>query len=229
MPLYRMQTALQDVSGLARDEYVNSIWVHWAATPSPTAEDALQVAVQGFYDRLKVFLSPAIRTLGHTSKLYLHGAPLNSPPVRSWVWNFSSATGDPSHQAFPGEVAACLTFHGVPDPAVGEHPQSWRGRIYIGPLSATAAGSAISPGSARPDPAFTAAMVASGQTMADDIHAGAVLARWVVFSRKRNKAYHVQTIGCDDAWDTQRSRGLRPTHTNNALTSYTADPGFVPT
>jgi len=96
------------------------------------------------------------------------------------------------------EVAICLSYY-----SEFNRPR-YRGRLYM-PTGILQIGT----GSPRPS-------VAQQQRVADFVPIltglGGVDVDWVVFSRRDNVARSVSNWWVDDAWDIQRSRGLRPTN-----------------
>lgn len=200
MPTYRLQTSLFDRSGLPRDEYVSSVHVAFPATATTIQLDNCLGAMQNFYTAIASYLSPTIRYADHTSKAYLLGAPLKSPPVDSRTWTFGVAPGG---QALPNEVASCLSFHGSVQPGVAA--QSWRGRIFIGPLNTSCV--ATGGTNSNMNVAFRTAVLDAAADMAALLNADG---KWVIASKKLHEVFPVANFSMDDAWDTQRSRGLRP-------------------
>lgn len=206
MPIYRLQTSLQDHSGLARDQFVNSIYIDSISPGTDPQFEAWSVGLVVFYTAIQDFMANTIGLTGHVTKTYLVGAPLGSPPAHVHTFTLSPSTG----AAYPNEVAACLSFHGALHP--GWARQSTRGRIYLGPL-ATASGAAIPGGGSMPSSTFRNAATAAAAALATTIHTGdgGVNSRWCVYSKKHTASTPIVEVSMDDAWDTQRSRGTRPT------------------
>jgi hypothetical protein len=205
MSLYRIQTSIQDTSLLPRDQYVNSIHVHMP-TMTQGSFDAIVAAAQQFYGSdIAEYWSPAVLNgVGHRVKAYLMGAALDSPPV--FETSLLSIPNPPGQIGLPNEVACCVSMHADPQPGVVR--QSWRGRIYIGPFNTSVVGPAGT--QQRPLGTFVGDLATSAKTYFDAINA-ITGAKLCVYSRKQAMAYPVTYIGIDDAWDTQRSRGNRPT------------------
>jgi hypothetical protein len=153
--------------------------------------------------------------------IYDPALPLESPPVYTHEFSIPSVGG--FHQVLPNEIASCLSFHADPQPGVPR--QSWRGRIFIGPLNVTALNvtSGTDPDS-RPDAAFLTAAVNAGVSFASDLFTAG--ARWCIGSKTRHLAYPVASVSMDDAWDVQRSRGFRPSRTVLLPVSTGHDPGI---
>jgi hypothetical protein len=144
--------------------------------------------------------------------------PLGGPLLTT---HFSLGTGGGS--SLPREVAACLSYHadmtglpedvpgGAPGPAGDTHPAArHRGRIYLGPLANNALGAGVNgPGvySGLRTSATNAA--ASFMSAMGAIAIGPV--RWCVWSRVNHALYPITGGWMDDAFDTQRRRGIEAT------------------
>lgn len=201
MPIYRLQTSLQDDSGLPRDQFVNSIHVD-SGTGSQADQEAWSGALGLFYGGFQSYLSPVIRLTGHTVKTYLVGAPLESPPTHTYTFDLT-AIGSTS---LPNEVACCLSMRGALHP--GWNRQSTRGRIYIGPLAVSASEN-VTGGGAVPATPFRLELTARFKTLCTNIAAvnGAV----GIYSKLHGAITPVIECSVDNEWDTQRSRGHRAT------------------
>jgi len=102
---------------------------------------------------------------------------------------------------WPREVACCLSYAAVDDP--DQSIARRRGRIYLGPIG-NAHGAAD-----RPDALLRTTVLDFGSSLAN-IGFGANTT-WMLFSRTDQVAAKIESIWVDDAWDTQRRRGLDPT------------------
>lgn len=143
--------------------------------------------------------------------------PLGSP-VDSLNFTLTAAGGG---SEFPREVATVLSFHadltGVPvsvtdpgPPVVVTRPQSWRrGRMYIGPVKSSA-GAGDTEGILRVAPAFRTDVTQAFNAMCDTIATTDALTVGV-WSKTSAEVYDVVRAYMDNAWDTQRRRGLDPT------------------
>jgi hypothetical protein len=194
MPIYRAQCGLAAHSPDARDRFV--ITPHFndrgiSSDPDGLARDLAEGLAQvlGFSGEIKVAMYDA------------QGLPPNYPkgehvfqPGQVWAG------------AGMREAALCLSFY-------SEHnrPRN-RGRLYI-PAALTAAGTS----GTRPP-------IGSVQTQFQALVSlfaglGGADVDWVVYSRRDNQAKKVSNWWCDNEWDVQRSRGLRPTSRISGTTS----------
>lgn len=204
--LYRVQANLQDKSLLPRDRYVNTWYVANNGEFSGTIDlEAACTAIEGFYNHMANFLSPNIDGGHGTISAYDVSAPLESPPAFTTFLNIGAPA--PAQKPLPQELACCLSFHA--DPQVGVNRQSWRGRIYLGPLNARALNDPSVVQDSRPAFDLTNAMTTAALMMASDLNDANC--RHYIASKTQHTAYPVANYSVDDAWDIQRSRGDRPT------------------
>lgn len=167
---------------------------------------------------------------------HLDGSPHGSP---TGLFSFTLGPIHAGYDAYAEEVACCLSLHGdlsalpeegaglvaIPTPAraiamgapathMGRtRPRSRaRGRLYVGPLALGAVDTDDTNKRVRPDPNFRDVLGRAGRAL---ITATTGIPEtggaWCVWSR-RDAALHPIT-GCtvDDALDTQRRRGVKPT------------------
>lgn len=120
------------------------------------------------------------------------------PPVAS----YGPITRVANSVPFPHEVALCLSYTAAEDPDLATPRR--RGRIFIGPLGNVATISNGRPGNALKD-----TLLDFGESLAAIGTGGNTT--WKLHSRSDNVTAKIEAIYCDDAWDTQRRRGLAPT------------------
>lgn len=216
------------------DAIVNTLAYNRTGDPDDADFDNLRDHIADFYnvapaaaiDPISEYLSGTVLTSAsedHMIEFYEIAHPfvnLGSPiAVREFA--IPTVTLD-STVNLPDEVASCLSFHAglgtqpevTPLPPTGPegdvHPRARRrGRIFIGPLNATATdtGSAVIP---RPSDVFRADVVKSA---AEHLSADAAVDGWLwsVWSRADDILRFVVGGWVDDAWDTQRRRGVSAT------------------
>lgn len=210
--LYRVQASLQDVSNLARDQYVNTFHI-WNASESDVVDpsfSAWATAITDFYVSIKGYLSLGVSgTLG-TVKVYALHDPLESPPRFVQAMNITGSGDAPGagKVPYPNEVAGCLTYHAKLQGGIVQR-QSTRGRIYIGPLNNTAGETIMPEAHGRPTASFRTLISGSAKAL----HAALVAqsGEWVVASKVQQACYPIINFRVDNSWDTIRSRGDRPT------------------
>lgn len=153
---------------------------------------------------IKNYLSGELLVTGARVKIYNMDDPEPRVPILDESLGLSSPT--PVNAVnFPAEVAVGLSYRA--DPESGVAPARRRGRIYLGPLN-TGAGTGSTTATARP----TALMQSNcAQACKQLAIASPVGTRWAVHSRVSG-TYAIITNGyVDDAYDTQRRRGVDTT------------------
>lgn len=239
MAIIRAQAVLKHVSGLAKDNCVNTF--HFTGDPDVQAvRDDINASIRAFYqtvppnvvDSLAEFMSSSISTLD--VNLYVVPGTLDEtgretptgPPIQTYLGSagsFSSIT-KMDNQNLPQEVALCVSYQGTPGPGVVQRRR--RGRIYIGPLNASAVATS---GIARPALGIRNVLSEAFVKLAQDVDNSAEL---VVYSRpypgrgvierpgraplpaiaaRPAATVNVDQVWVDDEFDTQRRRGLERT------------------
>lgn len=194
MPVYRFQARLQGVSNLPQDVYENTYYFDVQDGP-------LEPGFGGSAEEVADGLAAA-----YPANLPLAG--IDGFEVRA----YELAGGQPIFQkdyptfampgnTGPGEVAICLSYAGVDDPERSTARR--RGRVFLGPLAST-------PISApRPNATLIGQVLDFGEDLASIGTANGVT--WHLYSQTDQTSVKIESIWCDDSWDTQRRRGLAPT------------------
>lgn len=157
---------------------------------------------------LKNFYSGELSWGGARAKFYDWDDPEPRAPLADESLGITSATPE-STTNLPGEVALCSSYRAPLES--GEIPARRRGRIYIGPLcSAVLLTGTTVP--TRPSSTFRTCVAEATQRLAEDSTLGA---RWVVWSRVNSSASPIEFGWVDDAFDTQRRRGVAATTRTN--------------
>lgn len=106
------------------------------------------------------------------------------------------------YQECPAEVALAVSFQGTRESGVNQDRR--RGRVFLGPL-------AVPSGSLRTPPAqFLTNVRAQFQKLKDESDAS-LNWQWRVWSPSNDNSVLIDNGWVDNAWDTQRRRGPRPT------------------
>lgn len=224
---------LKTASGLPEDEVINTFNFIAGGTPvlDPIAlagaADNIQNALVAFYDTpapdlsVSEWLSPLIIRDQTVHELELYAIPaaggaLGSPVARRTFFLDRTAV-DP--RPLPSEVAVCVSYHGnlaglaeeQPAGPVGPqgdiHPRARRrGRLFIGPLNASAS-EITNYGSTVEVSSHTVAVLrAAALRLRDDTNT-----EWCVWSRTTGALHQVAGGWVDNAFDTQRRRGTKAT------------------
>lgn len=225
MSTVRAQVVFQGRTGIPEDVFVNTFHFAAASGDKSAAYATLAADLEEFYT---VPAAPATRSivsfmsrfiLGSASSIRfydLDDAKPREPTILPYTWTVGSAnTAD-----LPEEVACCISYHATPPITARK-----RGRIYIGPLNSdtlqTAAGvwedTEPGVGPSRPALHFRQALAYSAERLS---LAAGPLNHWQIRSTRVGAAGADGTDGeafytivggyVDNAWDTQRRRGVDP-------------------
>lgn len=203
----RAQVVLQSTTGLPEDRFVQTF--AFGAQDGPVATDAeldliaanLEAAYTttppGLTQKLEDFLPPYVDTVAGIN-LYRMG---DSTPREPTSYEFTVSPG--ASNGYPAEVALCLSHYAT------RNLPSFRGRIYFGPFGtgqSTATG--FAEGDIRPSAALQQVLLGIWGFLADPGVAGFPL---VVCSPTDGVLRMSTNAWVDNAWDTQRRRGVRAT------------------
>lgn len=208
---FLLRMSLPFNTGLPRDVAQSSFAMQ--ATTLPEDPSGIQTAVNNFWNTnpgesafaIADFLSPVVLRTANaaTAEIFqiTHPAETIGEPLFSWQFTIGAAS-DPG--GLPNEVAICTSLLA----SGGTNARRNKGRMYIGPLNQAAVG-ADSGGQAPPAGELVATLVLATQQLAlDVVTAGGTLCVW---SREDHALHVVEGGWVDNAWDTQRRRGLDPT------------------
>jgi len=213
MAIIRAQVSSQGATLQPEDRYVNVFYF----TGDPLTADlgTLATTIGNFYtvtpsgsaNPLNYWMSGISGYPGSTIKLYNMADPKPRAPILTRDWDASGHAGS-SSKNLPDEVALCLSYHAAG--ASGIPIARRRGRVYIGPFSDNAlrTGEGVSSESA-PAVALMECIV-DAATQLRSVADGANWT-WSVFSPTNEGAAEIVGWHVDNAWDTQRRRGNRPT------------------
>lgn len=202
MTILRVQAELPRDTNLPEDVIVNT-W-HFLTTASPpllATKSAIATALQNFYQAIDgVVLGSMLST---PAKLKFYDLADAKPRVPVHDFEFALV---PTSGGVPAEVAVCMSFQATK--ASGQNQARRRGRVFLGPVAAAivseTAGRTAVTSTAR------AAIVSAGLALLTASNTAADW-EWAVYSPTDNAAVAVNNGWVDDAFDTIRSRGERPT------------------
>lgn len=207
MATVRALVTIQHSSQVAENVSVNTFHFNTASPPDGLDLNAIVAALKTFYDTFTTtgvavanMLSVNMSSGNRSIKLYnLADAKPRAPLVTDISTMASVGTG-----SFPHEVALCLSFTSSAPSGV---PRSRRrGRIYLGPLSDQSTFLSRTGGDVRPSVLARNTLAASALRMKNDVDID-----WSTFSTVDGVASNVLAGWVDDAYDTQRRRGTKPT------------------
>lgn len=211
MSVFRVQHVLQHNNGLSQDQFVNN-WYFTRIAPDHSALQAIAGIVRGFYTVDPAGPSSAVITfmsgMVHGSNARVKIFNLDDAMPRSPVYEeFFTPSGSPMAGGnLPSELAACLSYEAAP--ASGVPLARRRGRMYIGPLAngcnASGAGSVEATLSTDVQQAITDSAQATA--------AAAAAQSWIWCLHSPTSALDppIVSVWCDNAFDVQRRRGIKP-------------------
>lgn len=209
--MIRCQIVLPGRTGIPEDQFVNTIYVSNNG-PYDGPEHATQLAgvlgtayaTSGGSEGMTLsnYMSPFIDRTQCTVRVYDMAAPSPRPPS---IAGFQLSSPFANVAALPEEVALCLSIYGA-NPRTPRR----RGRLYLGPFNGgtlDVQSGSVSP--SRPKTDVLQVIRDWGNALEDGLAAAGH--QWFIKSEVPSTNY-VQVVGgyCDDAWDTQRRRGVDP-------------------
>ena len=202
MALFRVMVTIPHTSGAIAEQCVNN-WAFLAMGDAASLEAVTTPQLKLFYDSWSAYRSVAMNWAQARSKGYDMSEPAPRAPSWDTALGLSGATGT---SGLPSEVALCLSFQRLR--VSGANMRRGRGRVYLGPFASVA-----HDGSAgRPAATFKTAVRNGAQALLD--HSNVTPSyEWVVMTTVAGPATSIPVHDgwIDDAWDTQRRRGLPPT------------------
>lgn len=224
---------LNHKSGMAEDAVVNTFAVSTGGTDSIAANHgAITDAIANFYngshdgnvDSVGQWLGDGLSRAadGMSIKLYNITGHLDGSPHGSDMYEEKYTLDAPIEATtLPEEVSLALTLRGtnweaqpveIPDTSdpgteVDRPRQRYTGRIYLGPWVKAAATTVNN----RSRPTAAILEYPLDAAVATQAALNAVGYEWCVWSRKAGVLIPISHVQMDDAWDTQRRRGVDPT------------------
>ena len=206
MAVYKFQCIFPTDSQIPKDYSTNS-W-HFStvgALPIITDFDNVRDMLADFYtaapsgggSALSTFYSPT-----GTGPVQVKAYALEDPIPRAPVYESTFAMSFSGTNALPSEVALVVSFQAARSSGMNQARR--RNRVYLGPLATAANGS-----DGRPAGIVTQAARAAGDLA--DAASSSVNWNWVVWSPSESQDFQVDNGWVDNAWDTQRRRGVAAT------------------
>jgi hypothetical protein len=203
----RAQVVFQGVTNLPEDRFVNNFYFSTAIPGQfPVEADYANIATRlpAFYNtggpsghRIAEYMSSEILKTTNSAQIRMYHLGEEKPRELHVVnWTLTTATDS---ARLPHEVAVVASFY-----ATRNIPRR-RGRVYIGPLNL----SALNQITGRPQDAMRVSIIEA----MDSLSFAAGGNEWVTYSTVLvGGAFHEVTNGwCDNAFDTQRRRGVAGT------------------
>lgn len=209
MPIYRFDVLIPHTNGLPEDTCVNT-WHFENPNPAlpPSDFDNVRDMLRDFYQEDpgkgagSISANMPSQTVGTSWQLkaYDLGDPKPRVPVYTSGWTASGLTAsDP----LPAEVALVLSIHAAPQSGISQARR--RNRKYLGPF-----GESVNSNQGRPATVLVNTVAAQASELLQAAQAS-VSWGWRVFSTTNDASYTPIGGWVDDAWDTQRRRGVAAT------------------
>lgn len=200
MARYQAILTMPFQSGNPRDVTVNT-WAFESNSGSPVEAEWLDIgaALAAFYSELEGWYSEVVSGEAQIAIYDIDAEPPRTPLFENTSY-FDLGGGDP----LPEEVAVCVSFRGV---FVSGSPKGRRrGRIYLGPLQSNVVIYDSVTAKTGVSSAFQTVCSDAVQALQDGLDGTGVLHS--VWSRADDELYNVVEYWMDNAFDTQRRRGM---------------------
>ena len=182
------------------ENFITNSWCVFTGVP-PINVAATITSFKDFYDDINAtYWSSSIAQNGHIVKFYALPGVKPNYPFAEGTFNLASA---PSGSPLPSECAIVLSMQGTR--TAGSPQARRRGRIYLGPWGAAANTSG------RPTPALATQIASATQTLEANLNAQSPISSLAVWSQADGVGVNIVDGWIDNAWDTQRRRGLQYT------------------
>lgn len=202
----QVQVVLQATSNILADNATNTWHFYSPLSLDPDDLDNVRDMIEDFYGstfgsgvHVGAFLSKAISNTALV-KYYNMGDPKPRVPIRTDTITLNRPT---SGEVLPTEVALVFSFQA--ERQSGESQARRRNRLYIGPLGQNACSD-----DGRPTAGFVAALAKAGRETLQASNAS-ITWQWRVYSPTSGDTHLVDNGWVDNAFDTQRRRGVAPT------------------
>lgn len=214
MAVILAQVSLPHDNALPEDVTVNTLYFNGAA--STTVGTSITNAIIDFFTGANTTATIASRLSSDLSgTINVKCYNIDDPKPRVPFYE-ASGTMTVGSSALPSEVAVCLSFQATKVSGLDQARR--RGRIFIGPLANLSGATGVfATGSTVPRPiaAFRTDLLVAAKRLQDTSDTNNH--PWVVYSRMNDTTAVVANGWVDDAFDTQRRRGIRPS-TRSTLT-----------
>lgn len=207
MAVYRFQVTIPTDSAIPADYVTNTF--HFStvgAIPIITDFDNVRDMLADFYAKAPSGGGLALtnyyaNNLANTVQVKAYALEDSIPRAPVYESTFTAAWGGTNNQ--PSEVALVMSFQAAR--ASGVPQARRRNRVYLGPWGTNGADS-----SGRPAAALVTQIARAGSDLAAAA-SSSVNWNWVVWSPSSSQDYQVDNGWVDNAWDTQRRRGVKAT------------------
>lgn len=205
MATYRVSVTFGAASQIPADNVVNTF--HFYQLGPLLDPDNVRDIIADFYrdvapgatNAIGHYMSTLVSSLA-TVRLYNLDDPKPRPPVYESTFVFSRGSATP----LPREVAMVVSYQASRE--AGMLQSRRRNRWYVGPLNTNA----MAASGGLPATQFITDLRYAAKEMLKASQAALGWA-WMVYSPTNNAVYEIENGWVDNAWDTQRRRGEKPT------------------
>jgi hypothetical protein len=215
--LMRAQVTIPLDSGIPEDSVVNTFYFDDDDDPIAGFEDSAGWAVEKlrtFYNAIDGLIFPATVAANASVKVY----DMRDPEPRSPKYTDTIALTPLGGNPLPSEVSLCVSFKASQES--GQIAARRRGRIFLGPIDVGAC--KFEGSQSRPSDSVRFNVAVAASTLQDGFthpSSPGLDLKWAVYSPTTraggatlDDSFHDVVGGwVDDAWDTQRRRGPKPT------------------
>lgn len=215
MTVAQVQIRMTRDGDLAEDTTTNTLYFESIDTPLLESDCAdIAATINLFYGAFDQYLATTINPSLCTMRFYDMADPSPRIPVSEEPLTITPGTATPT---LPAEVAACLSFRA--EISSGDDRARRSGRIYLGPF--TTGVLEIGTQDCRVSSTFAGFVNTGVGFLKTPVDNGGRIWTWSVFSPSTNAdnggsnpnlaAWPVASYWMDNAFDTQRRRGTKPT------------------
>lgn len=206
----RALCVLQNANGLPADRYVTTWAFACTSFNAATHPQAIRTAIANFFNLPAGTANVAAHIGAQASRAVLGSKVISyelgqasprTPHSQTWTLGAIDIAG--GVMAYPAEVAACASFKSDDKPG----PRG-KGRVYIGPLNSKSAGGEQEASEPRPGTGFRLALNNAMKALAESSVLADAGLSWSILSQADAALYEVTGGWVDNAFDTQRRRGL---------------------
>lgn len=206
---FRAHVVFHGPSGLPEDIYVNSGWCFRDDSVVPdisNTADTIRDVVAAFYNKIIGGVQMGQWMPSYIADLVdVFVYDLGETPPRTRISRSFTLAGQSTDRSLPEECCACISY------VAGENQKRNRGRMYIGPLVVNAVESAS--GSVRG--VLLPALIARLKAGMEDVFNTTEDVTWHLLSKADGAAKMITGGWVDNAFDTQRRRGVAATTRSN--------------
>lgn len=199
MAIWQAQIEFSSVTGIPADKIVSTFNFEGGAGATDTAniDDMIWDFYNESYAGNSILQSFSQDSFGGAAdvKIYCMDDPEPRVPRALYEHQFTPSGAG----GLPAEVALCMSYHATP--VAGQSQARRRGRVYLGPFLES------ENTSGRPTVDLITRIGAAAAELLAAANAS-VTWQWIVWSRVNASGANVVGGWVDDAWDTQRRRGV---------------------